>query len=178
MTLAINNESQSVNANVHGVVGDLPENFNYVIEIQKLVAQILIEQGRMSSNDHDSIEKMKKKYMAATLKYADLQGNFGTANLLSSLGAFALSSTRLFMLNADDREIAKVLAENVPSLFGMYTSGIQAEMHKANAESQLKMEEYRTKTAAKQSDGNAKQDYLSLLHSVLENMKRASQAGG
>jgi hypothetical protein len=152
--------------------------FNYIVEIQKLVAQILTELGRISANDHESIEKMKNKFMDATLKHAGLQTDYGRVNRNMSIASFAVFSVRLFLPNIDDRELVQILSNQLPSLGGMYTSGLQSQMHKANAEGQLELEKYRTKTAAKQSDGNAKQDYLSLLQSVGENLKSASRANG
>jgi len=154
------------------------ERFNYIVEIQKLVAQILTELGRISANDHESIEKMKHKFMDASLKNAHLQGELGKANRNIGIAAFGVMCIRLFMPNSDDKEIVQIISQQSANLGSMYTSGYQSEMNKASAESQLEIEKYRTKTAAKQSDGNAKQDYLSLLQSVGENQKSASRSGG
>lgn len=152
--------------------------FNYIIELQKLVAQILNELGRISANDHESLEKMKNKYMDASLRNADLQTQLAKANMNISFVSFAVNCTRLFLPNADDKEIVQLISNQSNNLAGMYTAGIQSQMSESSAESQLELEKYRTKTAAKQSDGNAKQDYMSLLQSVGENQKSASRASG
>lgn len=154
------------------------ERFNYIVEIQKLVAQILAELGRISAHDHESIEKMKNKFMDASIKNANLQTDLGKANKYIGIASFALMSVRLFLPNADDKEIINIISNQAPNLAGMYTSGIQSRMQETSAESQLELEKYRTKTAAKQSDGNAKQDVLALLQAVAENQKSASRAGG
>jgi len=154
------------------------ERFNYIVEIQKLVAQILTELGRISANDHESIEKMKHKFMDASLKNARLQGELGKVNRNIGIAAFGVMCIRLFMPNPDDKEIIQIISQQSTNLGSMYTSGYQAQMNEASAESQLELEKYRTKTAAKQSDGNAKQEYLSLLQSVGQNQTSASRAGG
>ena len=154
------------------------ERFNYIVEIQKLVAQILTELGRISAHDHESIEKMKNKFMDASIKNANLQTDLGKANKYIGIASFALMSVRLFLPNADDKEIINIISNQAPNLAGMYTSGIQSRMQETSAESQLELEKYRTKTAAKQSDGNAKQDVFALLQAVAENQKSASRAGG
>jgi len=152
--------------------------FNYIVEIQKLVAQILTELGKISSSDHESIERMKNKFMDSSLRYAHLQSDYGRVNRNMSIASFAVFSVRLFMPNADDQQITELLSKEFSSLGGMFSTGIKCKMDLASAESQLEMEKYRTKTAQKTSDGNAKQDYLSLLQSVGENLKSASRSGG
>ena len=176
--LKINTRTVEVGVNVDSKKVSETEKFNYIVEIQKLVAQILTELGRISENDHESIEKMKHKFLDATLKYAHLQNENGRVNRNMSIASFAVFSVRLFMPNMDDKELVQIISQQLPSLGGMYTSGIQSKMHEANAESQLELEKYRTRTASKQSDGNAKQDYMSLLQSVGENQKSASRPGG
>ena len=158
---------------------ETPESrFNYITEIQKLVAQILTELGRISAHDHESIEKMKNKFMNASLKNANLQSDLGIVNRNIGIASFAVICARVFMPNVDDKEIVSLISNQTANLGGMYTAGLQSQMSETSAESQLELEKYRTKTAAKQSDGNAKQDYLSLLQSVGENQKSASRAGG
>ncbi len=152
--------------------------FNYIVELQKLVAQILNELGRISANDHEALEKMKNKYMDASLRNADLQTQLAKANLNISFVSFAVNCTRLFLPNADDKEIVQLISNQSNNLAGMYTAGIQSQMSESSAVSQIKLEEFRMKQSAKQADGNAKQDYLSLLQSVGENQKSASRAGG
>ena len=152
--------------------------FNYIVEIQKLVAQILTELGRISANDHESIERMKHKYMEASLKNAALQGELGKANRNIGFVAFGVMCARLFMPNADDQAIIGILSNQTEHLAGLYTAGYQSEMQKTSAESQLELEKYRTKTASKQSDGSTRQDYMSLLQAVGENQRSASRAGG
>lgn len=152
--------------------------FNYILEVQKLVAQILTELGRISANDHETIEKMKHKFMTATLKHSQLQTDYGRVNRNLGIASFAIISARLFMPNADDKEIVQLLSQQIPSFGGMYTTGLQSQIGEVSAESQLELEKYRTKAAAKQSDGNTKQDMMSLLQSVGENQKSASRSGG
>ncbi len=85
-------------------------------------------------------------------------------------------SVRLFVPNMDDKEILNIISTQAPSLGGMYTAGIQSQMHTSGAKSQLELEKLRTKTADKQTEGN-KQDYLSLLQSIAQNLITASQGG-
>ena len=151
--------------------------FNYVIEMQKLCAQIFNELGRISANDHEAIERMKNKFMNASLTNASLQSDYGRVNRNIGIASFAVISARLFMPNVDDREILNIISQQAPNLGGMYTSGLQSEMQKTSAESQLELEKYRTKTAAKQSDGSVKQDIMGLLQGVLQNQVSASRAG-
>lgn len=150
------------------------ERFNYIVEIQKLIRQILTDLGRISTSDHDSLEKMKHRYLNESLKNAGLQTEYGKVNRNISIAAFAIMSVRLFMPNVDDKEILNIISTQAPSLGGMYTAGIQSQMHASNAESQLELEKLRSKTADKQTEGN-KQDYLSLLQSVAQNLVSASQ---
>jgi len=176
--VSVDNRTVHVNVVVDSKQKEGEERFNYIVEIQKLVAQILTELGRISSHDHESIERMKNKFMDSTLKHAKLQTDYGRVNRNMSIASFAVICVRLFMPNADDKEIVQLLSGQLPTLGGMYTTGLKSQMDECSAESQLELEKYRTKTAAKQSDGNAKQDYMSLLQSVGENQKSASRAGG
>jgi hypothetical protein len=121
---------------------------------------------------------MKNKFMIASLKSATLQVELGKANRNIGIASFAIICARLFMPNADDKEIIQLISNQAGNLGGMYTSSLQSQMGETSAESQLELEKYRTKTASNQSNGNTKQDYLSLLQSVGENQKSASRAGG
>ena len=114
--------------------------FNYIIEIQRLVAQIFAELSRISSNDHHAMEKMKQKFMNATLTSAQLQSDYGRIGRNIGVAAF--------------------------------------KRQEADGEASLELEKYRSKTAARQSEGNAKQDCTALLQSVAENQKSASRATG
>lgn len=174
--LTVTNSINDVKTNLINAGSE--KSFNYIIELQKLVAQILTELGRISANDHESIERMKNKFMNASLTNAMLQTDFGRVNRNIGIAAFAITCARLVMPNVDDREILNIVSQQAPNLGGMYTSCLQSEMQKVGAESQLELEKYRTKTAAKQSDGSAKQDFIGLLQAVGENLKSASRANG
>jgi hypothetical protein len=151
--------------------------FNYIVELQKLVAQILTELGRISANDHESLEKMKSKYMDASLRNADLQTQLAKANMNISFVSFAVNCTRLFLPNADDKEIVQLISNQSNNLAGMYTAGIQSQMSESSAESQLELEKYRTKTASKQSSDGNKQDCMELLRAAGANQTNASRPG-
>jgi len=160
----------------NGAKSEEVKQFNYITEMQKLVGQIFSQLSRISANDHETIERMKEKYMNATLKSAHLQIDSGRVGRNIGVITFTVFCLRLGFPNGEDKEIVGVISQQIPNLGGMYTSGLQSQMNEKNAEATLEMEKYRTKTQAKVSEGNAKQDYVALLQSVGENQKSASRA--
>src|SRR3990167_7481539 len=82
--------------------------FNYIVELQKLVAQILVEMGRISSNDHETIEQMKRRFFTSTFQSADIQTEQGRLQRNMGLLVFAVFCARLGLPNADDKAITEV----------------------------------------------------------------------
>ncbi|HSX37871.1 MAG TPA: hypothetical protein VLE95_03475 [Chlamydiales bacterium] len=150
--------------------------FNYIFEIQKLVAQLLTAFGKISANDQSAIKTMKDRFTHANLQSTDLQRDYGKVNRNIHLASIALLACGLFFPNADDKQLISLTSTHLPQLGGMSTAMLQAKMSEKTAESQLALEQYRDKTA-KQSGGNAKQEVLSLLQSANEGLKNASRAG-
>ncbi|MBM3184566.1 MAG: hypothetical protein FJZ64_04610 [Chlamydiae bacterium] len=150
--------------------------FNYIIEIQKLVAQIFQKLGDISANDHQALEKMKQRFMNATLTSANLQSDYGRTGRNIGIAAFAIFIVRLGLPNSDDREIMRVISDQVPNVGSMFQMSIQAKRQQADGEASLELEKYRSKTASRQSEGNAKQDCIALLQAVAENQKSASRS--
>ena len=155
----------------------LPEQFNYIVEIQKLVAQVFTELGRIATNSHSAVEDMKQKYLIGTVKVADLMTAQGRLGRNVALITFTVFCLRLGLQNPDDREITNVISQQMPHFCEMLTSGKSSQLETTRAQVMLELEKYKDKTASKQSDGNAKQDYLSLLQAFAELLKSASRAG-
>ncbi|MBI5272843.1 MAG: hypothetical protein HY861_02535 [Chlamydiia bacterium] len=149
--------------------------FNYIIDLQKLVAQIFLQLQRVSVNDSQSIEKMKRSYFNATLKSADLQKDYGRKNLWIGTGSFALSFAMFGFPNAEDRGFLKMAADQTPHFFGLATAGIQSRKDIETATATLEIEMYRSKTNEKSSEGSTKQDFLALLQALAESLKSASR---
>ena len=150
--------------------------FNYITEMQKLVAQLLIQNGRIASNDHQSIEKMKQKYLTASIDSAKLQSDYGRIGRNIGLVTFAVFCSRLGFPNTDDKEILQVISQQTQNLGGMWTSGVQSQIQQKTATATLELAKYQSKTAKVQSEGSAKQEYTALLQSLAENLKSASQS--
>ncbi len=150
--------------------------FNYIVEMQKLVAELLIQIGRIASNDHQSIEKMKQKYLTASIDSAQLQTDYGRMGRNIGLVTFAVFCSRLGFPNTDDKEILQVISQQTQNLGGMWTSGVQTQIQQKTATATLELAKFQSKTAKVQSEGSAKQELTALLQSLGDNLKSASQS--
>lgn len=154
-----------------------PKQFHYIIEVQKLVAQILAQLSRANQTDHQQIEKMKRSYEQLISKAGDEQRSSAQYALYSALTACATSFLQFGMPNQNDQQFLNVLSKDlIPQFGGMITTPHQVKGQMSREEAMLKLEEYRNKTAARQSEGNSKQDFLAVLNAA-EELKRAASRG-
>lgn len=152
---------------------------NYIIRVQNLVGQILVQLNRIAEKDRVQIEGMKSKYQRSTQQVANSLRALGSHGLQFSMLVFGASFLQFLSPYQSDRKIANIFAKEVCPKLGNLFGGATIQINKYQAESiaNLVLQEYSAKTQKGGSDANTKQEITSILDKILESLKRAAQAG-
>lgn len=150
---------------------------NYLIKIQNLVGQILVQLNKIAEKDRTQIEDLKLKYKNAIKDSADKLRELGSHGFKFSMIAMAGVCCQFLSPYQEDRDILAYFAkEGIRGIGDVFGNQIQSDMKKVEGLSSLLYAEYQAKTQKGQSDAGSKQEVIALLDKVLESLKRAAQA--
>jgi hypothetical protein len=153
---------------------------NYMIRLQELIGELLKLQTRISERDKKRTEELKVKYKTTCGESAALTRTSGKWNFWGSMTGFVIlmASQYAAQSNADTGALLKFLADNgCQNLTQLFQSQINSDLRKVDGLTQLLNAEYTAATQKGSSEGNNKQELISILEKLLESIRSAARAG-
>ena len=151
--------------------------FHYMRELQKLVALVFTQMARTNQNDQKQIRTLEKAYQKLVQQATDEQTGSASYGSYGAIASCAFSFLQFGMPNDADRNFLNILSQQSGSFASTFATPRQARGQNFSALGQLKLEEYRNKTAARQSEGGFKQECSQLLETVRSLQQTASKGG-
>lgn len=152
----------------------LSQEANFLVQLRSIIARMLVQISRDSEDNRKTMNELKAKYRLHALESSDLTRTLGKSGLTISLIGFGMMLGQFPFKSGKDREIIKFLADQVPSVGGMFTSQTQAQQKMADSLGQLVLAEYNAKSA-KPPEAN-KQEFINLLDKAFQVITSAARA--
>lgn len=151
---------------------------SFLRTLAKTVAQIYTMFSEIAQNDRAEIVRLECNYKIHSFQSADLMRSLGKIGFASACLSMIVFAASMGMSNVNNQKFVQLASEKVPMLTKMFESQREGTIKSQDAISQLEYAQMQDKHNKAQSEGNAKEQFASVLQAEIQRLRSAATANG